>query len=49
MHEEDQGLGWPEAYFIGAKLFHKRVWKRKPVFVTLVEMMPTPLYSRTTG
>ena len=49
MHEEDQGRGRPEAYFIGAKLFHKRVWKRKPVFVTLVEMMPTPLYSRTTG
>mmetsp|Transcript_39169 Transcript_39169/g.117249 ORF Transcript_39169/g.117249 Transcript_39169/m.117249 type:complete len:483 (+) Transcript_39169:75-1523(+) len=49
MEELDQGLGRPAAFFIGAKLFHKRFWKRKPVFCMLVEMMPKPLYSRTSG
>lgn len=48
-NEEEQGLGRPAAFFIGAKLFHKRFWKRKPVFVMLVETMPPPLYSRTSG
>ena len=48
-HEEDQGLGRPAAFFIGAKLFHKRFWKRKPVFCMLVEKMPQPLYSRISG
>eukprot|EP00962_Isochrysis_galbana_P060789 scaffold35665_cov112-Isochrysis_galbana.AAC.1 len=49
MYEEEQGLGRPAAFFVGAKLFHKRWWKRKPVFCMLVEMMPKPLYSRTSG
>jgi hypothetical protein len=45
--QEEQGLGRPAAFFVGAKLFHKRWWKRKPVFCMLVEMMPKALYSRT--
>jgi len=43
MYEEDQGLGRPAAFFIGAKYKHKRCWKNcaditgaKPIFVMLV-------------
>jgi hypothetical protein len=46
---EDQGLGRPEAIYIGAKLAHKRFWRRMPVFCMLFEVMPKSLYSRTSG
>ena len=49
MVEEDEGLSRPAAFYIGAKLRHKRFWKLKPVVCMLVEEMPAPLYSVSGG
>ncbi len=47
--EEDLALPRPEAYFIGAKLAHRKPWRRSPVFCMLIELMPPALYSRVSG
>jgi len=49
MLEEEEGLSRPAAFYIGAKLRHKRFWKLKPVVCMLVEEMPPPLYSVAGG
>ena len=49
MLEEDEGLSRPAAFYIGAKLRHKRFWRLKPVVCMLVEEMPKPLYSVSSG
>lgn len=48
-YEEEIGLPKPQAYFVGAKLTHRRPWRRSPVFCMLIELMPKPLYSLTGG
>ena len=40
MMEEDEGLSRPAAFYIGAKLAHKRFWKLKPVVCMLMEATP---------
>ncbi len=47
--EEEIGLPKPQAYFVGAKLKHRKPWRRSPVFCMLIELMPPPLYSLTGG
>jgi hypothetical protein len=49
MLAEQEGLSRPAAFYIGAKLRHKRFWKLKPVVCMLVEEMPAPLYSVAGG
>ena len=49
MLEEEEGLSRPAAFYIGAKLRHKRFWRLKPVVCMLVEEMPPPLYSVAGG
>ena len=40
-YEEEIGLPKPQAYFVGAKLTHRRPWRRSPVFCMLIELMPS--------
>ena len=47
--EEEIGLPKPQAYFVGAKLKHRRPWRRSPVFCMLIELMPKPIYSLAGG
>ena len=49
MLEEQEGLSRPAAFYIGAKLRHKRFWRLKPTVCMLVEEMPRPLYSVAGG
>ena len=47
--ENEIGLPKPDSYFVGAKLKHRRPWRRSPVFCMLIELMPRPLYSLAGG
>tara|TARA_B110001452_G_scaffold228595_1_gene204112 strand:- start:649 stop:1836 length:1188 start_codon:yes stop_codon:yes gene_type:complete len=49
MLDDEQGLSRPAAFYVGAKLAHKRFWRIKPVVCMLFEEMPTPLYSVASG
>jgi hypothetical protein len=49
MLDDEQGLSRPAAFYVGAKLAHKRFWRIKPVVCMLFEEMPKPLYSVSSG